>query len=207
MEKTCLKAGITGGIGSGKTTVCRLFQTLGIPVYDADYWAKWLIQNDESVRKGILEVFGENAYLPNGDYHIAEVKRQILNNRALLEQLNAIVHPAVFRNGREWHLARAAEGHPYTLKEAALMIESGSYRDLDTLIFVAAPEALRIQRVMERDGRSETEIKAIIRNQLPESEKEKLAEWVIHNDGRHSLVRQVWAIHQALLVRSGHQPA
>jgi dephospho-CoA kinase len=196
---TCLRVGITGGIGSGKTTVCHLFEALGVPVYYADYWAKWLTTNDTAVKNAIMELFGAAAYLPDGTYHRAEVARQVFSDKEKLARLNAILHPAVEQHGQSWHRDRAAEGHAYTLKEAALMIESGSYKHLDQLIVVTAPEMLRIQRVMQRDGLTEAEVRQRMSHQLPESEKIKLADRLIHNDGSESLIQQVWSLHRSLI--------
>lgn len=200
----CLRAGITGGIGSGKTTVCRIFESLGIPVYDADYWAKWLIVNDAEVKKAITGLFGPQAYLPDGQYNRALVAGIVFQAPAKLAALNAAVHPAVERHARAWHEEQAQKGLPYTLKEAALMVESGSHQFLDALIVVTAPEPLRIRRVMARDGISEDAVRARMTNQMPEAEKVRLADYVIVNDGEHSLVKQVWAVHRSLVEASKH---
>lgn len=198
----CLRAGITGGIGSGKTTVCRIFESLGIPVYDADSWAKWLIVNDAEVKQAITGLFGPEAYLSDGQYNRALVAGIVFQAPAKLAALNAAVHPAVERHARTWHDEQARKGAPYTLKEAALLVESGSHQFLDALIVVTAPETLRIRRVMTRDGVSEEAVRARMVNQMPEPEKVRLADYVIVNDGEHSLVRQVWRVHQALLEAS-----
>jgi len=196
----CLRAGITGGIGSGKTTVCHIFETLGIPVYDADYWAKWLITNDPEVKQAITGLFGPEAYLPDGAYNRALVAGIVFQAPAKLAALNAAVHPAVERHARAWHDEQAQKGAPYTLKEAALLVENGSHQFLDMLIVVTAPEELRIRRVMERDGISETAVRARMANQLPEAEKVRVADFVIVNDGAQSLVQQVWAVHRVLVI-------
>lgn len=191
--------GITGGIGVGKSTVCRIFEVLGIPVYDADYWAKSLITNDPVLKQQIIELFGGEAYLADGTYNRAYVASQVFSDKNKLTALNACVHPAVARHGAEWHQAQIERGCPYTLKEAALMIESGSYRQLDCLIVVTAPELLRIQRVMQRDGVDEKTVRARIASQMPEGEKIKFADFVIQNDEKHALVPQVWEIHQKIV--------
>jgi dephospho-CoA kinase len=194
----CLRAGITGGIGSGKTTVCHIFETLGIPVYDADYWAKWLITNDPEVKQAITGLFGPEAYLPDGAYNRALVAGIVFQAPAKLAALNAAVHPAVERHARAWHDEQAQKGVPYTLKEAALLVENGSHQFLDALIVVTAPEELRVRRVMERDGVSAAAVRARMANQMPEAEKVRVADFVILNDGAHSLVQQVWEVHRAL---------
>ncbi len=192
------RIGITGGIGSGKTTVCEIFAALGIPVYNADYWAKWLIQNDPDIRTGILRIFGPEAYTtPDGLYNRAFVARVVFSEKEKLTQLNALVHPAVEQHSRQWHDQQTTA--PYTLKEAALMVESGSHRHLDGLIVVTAPVDLRVARVIARDGTDEAAVRARMAQQMPESDKIALAQWVINNDGTQPLVPQVWAIHRAIV--------
>ncbi len=198
-NKKGLRVGITGGIGSGKSTVCRIFESLGVPVYDADHWAKWLLGNDPALKSAVEGIFGTDAYTEKGEYNRAYIAQQAFSKPDKLAALNAVAHPAVEAHARAWHEARTREGHPYTLKEAALIIESGSYKHLDCLIVVSAPEALRIERVVKRDGISEAEVRARIQRQLPEQEKIARADFVIRNDGQHSLVRQVLKVHKALL--------
>jgi dephospho-CoA kinase len=193
------RVGITGGIGSGKSTVCRIFETLGIPVYDADFWAKWLLNHDSDLRKGVIKIFGEDAYSSAGEYDRTFVAKAAFGNPEKLAALNAIAHPAVEKHSRAWHEAKIAEGYPYTIKEAALIIESGGHQHLDYLIVVTAPEPLRIQRVLLRDGVTEDQVRARMAHQLPDSDKIALADAVIVNDGEHSLVQQVWKVHQKLL--------
>ncbi len=196
---TALRVGITGGIGSGKSTVGQIFQALGIPVYDADRRAKWLIQHDAALKQGILEIFGEEAYLPDGSYNRPRVAAIAFAQPDQLAALNALVHPAVERDSRDWHREQIAAGAPYTLKEAALLIESGSHRWLDALIVVTAPEALRIERVLQRDGLTLEQVQARLVNQLPETDKLRLAQHIIVNDGTQLLLPQVLAIHRQLL--------
>ncbi len=192
------RIGITGGIGSGKTTVCEIFAALGIPVYNADYWAKWLIQHDPEIRAGIVQIFGSAAYAaPDGLYDRALVARVVFSEKEKLTQLNALVHPAVEQHSRQWHDQQ--HNAPYTLKEAALMVESGSHRHLDGLIVVTAPVDLRVARVIARDGTDEAAVRARMAHQMPETDKIALAQWVIQNDGTQALVPQVWAIHRAIV--------
>lgn len=200
MTPSIPRVGITGGIGSGKSTVCRIFETaFGIPVFDADQWAKQLILEDPALRKGILELFGPEAYTAEGAYNRAFVAQIVFSDPAKLAALNALVHPAVEQASRQWHLQQTQLGVPYTLKEAALLIESGGHRFLDFLIVVSAPEAIRIQRVMERDHVTEEQVRARIRGQMPEAEKLKLADFVLVNDGKQMLLPQIWEIHQKIL--------
>jgi dephospho-CoA kinase len=198
----CLRVGVTGGIGSGKSLVCRIFAAFGIPVYDADYWAKWLITEDLSVKTAITQLFGHEAYLPDGAYNRRLVASIVFSDKGALEALNNIVHPALAEHSMAWHIAACRNGAPYTIKEAAIMVESGMHRALDVLVVVTAPEALRIQRTIERDGVSEAAVRDRIASQMPESEKLALADHVIVNDGKHSLLPQIWQIHQGLLKQS-----
>jgi len=193
------RIGITGGIGSGKSTVCRIFEALGIPVYYADTWAKWLTTHDEALVQGIRTLLGAEAYLPDGTYNRVYVAKIVFQDPAKLQGLNALVHPAVERHSRIWHDEMAQKGAPYSLKEAALMVESGSHRYLDALIVVTAPEALRIQRVMQRDGLTEQEVRARMSNQLSESEKLRYADHIIVNDGAQLLIPQVMRVHRLLV--------
>lgn len=185
--------GITGGIGSGKTTVCKIFETLGIPVYYADERAKYLMSHDPKLIAGIIELFGSEAFLEPQVLNRAHIAQVAFNDKAKLNQLNALVHPAVAQDGLNWQAAQ--QNVPYTLKEAALLFESGSYRSLDKIIVVAAPLELRIQRVMARDGAKREEVEARISKQMPEAEKVSLADFVVNNDGVHALIPQVMTIH------------
>lgn len=196
-----MRIGITGGIGSGKTTICGLFMALGIPVYDADAWAKRLILEDETVRAGIVALLGEDAYLPDGTYNRPYVADIVFKDKSKLAALNALVHPAVEQHSRQWHEARMAEGAPYTLREAALLVESGGYKHLDALIVVTASETLRLERVMARDHQPEAAVRARMAAQLPEADKVALANYVIVNDGTQLLAPQVWKTHRAILVK------
>ena len=191
------RIGITGGIGSGKTTVCKIFAVLGIPVYYADDRAKWLMQHDPQLIEQIKAHFGEKAYGPDGQLQRAYLAGIVFKDQKKLEQLNAIVHPAVREDGLAWD--RQHTDTPYTLREAALLYESGISELLDQIIVVTAPEELRIQRVMQRDGVDATAVRARMDKQWPEEKKVALADFVIHNDGRQSLIQQVYQIHQQLI--------
>lgn len=192
-----LKAGITGGIGSGKTTVCKIFEALGIPVYYADWQAKQLMVSDPRLVAGVRKLFGPQSYLPNGALNRPFIAQKVFNDDQKLQQLNQLVHPAVFEDADRWH--HAQKDAPYTLKEAALLFESGNYRQLDKVITIFAPEELRIRRVIERDGSTPQDVRARMAKQMPEEEKIKRADFVIYNDGEHSLIRQALDIHKALL--------
>jgi dephospho-CoA kinase len=194
---TPLKVGITGGIGSGKTTACKIFETLGIPVYYADERAKWLMVNDLALKKEILDLFGNEAYFKNGSLNRKYISAVVFQDKHKLRALNGIVHPAVFKDGDEWF--GQISGVPYTLKEAALLIESGGYKSVDKLIVVSAPEDLRLERVVKRDMLKKEDVLARIRSQISEAARLEHADFVIQNDGQKSLINQVFSIHRELL--------
>ena len=155
---------------------------------------------------GIIGIFGPDAYDAAGAYQRAWVAEIVFKDATKLAALNAVVHPAVERHSRAWHEEQARKGAIYTVKEAALMIESGSHRHLDFLIVVTAPEDLRIQRVCQRDHLSEEQVRDRIRRQMPESEKVRLADFVIHNDGKQLLIPQVWQAHRLILQQTPVRP-
>lgn len=191
-----LKVGITGGIGSGKTSICKIFEILGIPVYYADDRAKWLMENEPELIGGIKKLFGQQAYFKDGALNRKYIAKLAFGDPGLLKQLNGLVHPAVARDIKNWHAVQ--KGFLYTLKEAALIFENQSHRQLNQVITVTAPLELRIKRVMERDGVTRQEVESRMSKQMPEEEKIKLADYVIYNDGKHSLIRQVLDIHGKL---------
>lgn len=193
-----LKVGITGGIGSGKSTVAKIFSGLNIPVLDADQAAKKLMENDPGLQQQIAQAFGLESY-QNGRLNRPFLAKAVFNNPEQLALLNQLVHPAVIAYGNDWAAQQSA---PYVLKEAALFFESGSYKDIDYMIGVSAPEALRIKRVRERNGWSVAEVKARMAGQMNEAEKMSRCDTLILNDGQHSLIKQVLRCHQHLLALS-----
>jgi len=193
-----LKVGITGGIGVGKTTVCKIFATLGIPIYEADSRSKWLLVNDNTLKTAIQNSFGEEVYLSNGQINREFLAQQIFTNPLAAKHLESLIHPAVRTDFEEW-LNNQPLQLPYILKEAALLVEAGSYRELDKLIVVTADKDLRIKRVLARDAhRTQAELEAIMLKQLPEEEKIKRADFVVYNNETEALIPQVLAIHQQL---------
>jgi dephospho-CoA kinase len=198
MKNKALKIGITGGIGSGKTTVCHIFETLGIPIYYADDRAKALMTEDVDLIKAIKNIFGKAAYFEDGSLNRPLISEIAFSNPLILNELNAVVHPAVRRDGERWHDAQI--GVPYTLKEAALHFESGGYKLMDKMICVVAPKEVRIERVLLRGGLNRAEIEARMAKQLPDEEKIKKSDFVIYNDGIKGLIPQVMAIHKALIL-------
>ena len=186
-----LKVGITGGIGSGKTTVCRIFEMLNIPIYYADDRAKWLMQHDPNLKKNIITLLGEEAYLLEGDLNRTYIGKKIFSDKALLAKLNKLVHPAVFLDGQKWFEEQTS---PYAIKEAALFYETGSYKQMDKMIVVTADREERIRRVMLRDGLERKAVEARMDKQLPEEEKIEKADYVIYNDGRELLIPKIFEI-------------
>lgn len=182
-----LKVGLTGGIGSGKSTVARIFSILGIPVYDADTAAKRLMRDDTSVRDSVIRAFGENAYR-NGELQRQWLAEKVFTDPALTAVLNGIVHPAVIREAAEWMDRQQA---PYAVKEAALVFESGSDAELDFVIGVTAPKDTRIERVVSRDGLTRSQVMERMARQMSEPEKMARCDRVIHNDGISPLIPQV----------------
>lgn len=189
------KIGITGGIGSGKTVVTRVFQTLGIPVFNADGAAKYIMHQDKEVIAQLTAYFGEAIY-QEGRLNRPLLASIVFNDPQKLTYLNSIVHPKVIDFGNQWHEQQNA---PYTLKEAALFFESGSYTSMDFIIGVTAPQELRLQRAMNRDGATKEQVLERMAQQMDEAEKMALCAYVIHNDNRQSVIQQVNNLHQHIL--------
>ena len=190
------KIGITGNIGSGKSTLTKIFSLLGVPVYDADSRAKWLMQNHPDIQKGLIQLFGDEVYFQDKTLNRSFIAGKVFNNAELLASLNQLVHPPVFADFDEWLIRQRA---PYIVKEAALLIESKSYLQLDEIILVCAPEDLRIKRTMERDAATEEAVLARMKNQMDEAAKIPYATCILHNDGSDLLIPQVAKIHTHLL--------
>lgn len=193
-----IKVGITGGIGSGKTTICKVFQSLGIPIYQADDAAKWLMQNNAELITAIKQAFGEEVYKEQNQLNRQQLAAIVFNNADALKKLNSLVHPAVHQHSETWMKEQAANKVPYTLKEAALIFESGSYKLLDKVITVFAPQHIRLQRVVKRDKSTPEQVLARMEKQMSEIEKINLADYIIINDGEEMLLPQIYSIHQAL---------
>lgn len=190
-----LKVGLTGGIGSGKSMVARIFEVFGIPVYYADEAARQLQNNDPELKRGIIGIFGPQAYR-EGKLDRKYISGMVFRDREKLDQLNALVHPATIHDAGRWMKQQTA---PYAIKEAALIFESGSQRDLDYVIGVTAPESLRIKRTMQRDSISAEEVMKRMENQLQDRIKMRLCDFVIHNDEHELLIPQVLGIHEKLM--------
>lgn len=191
-----LKVGVTGGIGSGKSTVSRFFSALGVPVYDSDQRAKSLMQYDDSIRSKIKIEFGDNAYHKNelNRSYLAEI---VFKNESKLKQLNAIVHPVVKTDFINW-LSQNSDAK-LIIKEAAIMIESGAYKDLDKLIVVNASRNQKIKWIKQRDHLSLEDIKNRIQNQLSDEIRNQYADFIIENNsGKMELKQQVLSIYNKL---------
>lgn len=189
-----IKVGVTGGIGAGKSIVCEAFRLLGAPVYNADERARYLMVHDKNLISGIVEMFGAEAYNSDGHLNRALIASVVFNNKEQLDILNGLVHPVVERDFVSW--SENYQHRKYIIKEAALLLESGSYKKLDYVINVVAPEPMRIARVLQRDPhRSQLDVKHIISRQLSDSEKEKIATFTIVNDESSLLLPQVLEIH------------
>ncbi len=191
-----LRVGLTGGIGSGKSTVAKVFEVLGIPVYYADDAAKRLMNDKQDLKEKILANFGSEAYT-NGHLNRTWLSSVVFNNPDKLELLNSIVHPATLEDASEWMARQTA---PYAIKEAALIFESGAHEYLDKVIGVYAPTAVRINRVMQRDKVSRDEVISRMNRQIAETIKMRLCDEVITNDEQVLLVPQVLALHQKFLI-------
>lgn len=193
-----LKIGITGGIGSGKTTVCKVFETLGIPVFYADTVAKQVMVNDVLLIDGVKSTFGKESYFENGSLNNKHIAAIVFNNASELAKLNQLVHPAVFRAFDVWQ-NQISSAVPYVLKEAALLFESGSYQMCDKNVLVTAPLQTKLARVMQRDGLSEEQVKARMDKQLSDEQKAAMADYFIENTENSSVILQVLNLHQQFL--------
>ena len=185
-----LRIGLTGGIGSGKSTVAKVFALLGIPVYYADEAAKRIMRDDPVLVSQLKDAFGDSVY-QDGELNRAYLSAQVFADKGKLEKLNSLVHPATIRDAEQWMKKQTA---PYAIKEAALIFESGSQDQLDYVIGVSAPEPIRIWRAMKRDHISREAVKGRIQNQLTESIKMKLCDFVILNDEQQLVIPQVLAL-------------
>jgi dephospho-CoA kinase len=192
------KIGVTGGIGSGKTVVCKVFKTLGIPVYDADTRARLLMNTDPELKAALKGYFGDGIYRDEtlDRRQLAEI---IFNNPVALEKVNSWVHPAVARDFEQWCNLQTS---PYVIEEAAIIFESGMAQRFEKVILVTAPDQLRIERVCVRDQISPELVRKRMDNQWSEERKISLADYIIYNDNEHLITPQVMEIHQAITLHS-----
>jgi dephospho-CoA kinase len=192
-----LKIGLTGNMGSGKTTVSKVFEVLGIPIFYADDAAKEVMVTDAILISGIKSAFGDKAYFDDGTLNRKYIAGIVFNDSKQLAKLNSLVHPATFRAFDAW--VKGISGVSYVLKEAALLFESDSYKLCDYTIMVQAPLETRIKRVMQRDGLARDEIEKRNAQQFSEEKKAKLADYLINNDGSQLVIPQVLKLHEVFL--------
>jgi dephospho-CoA kinase len=190
-----LRIGITGGIGSGKSTVAGIFSVLGIPVYNSDDASKRLMAGDENLKTNIIASFGESSYV-NGMLNRKYLAAQVFEDSKKLALLNSLVHPATINDARQW---MEKQKSVYVIKEAALIFESGSNEFLDFVIGVQSPRELRIERALKRDNVTRGEIEARMKLQMDEDEKMKKCNFIIVNDEQQMLIPQVLSLHEKFL--------
>lgn len=186
--------GLTGGIGSGKTTVANMFNELGVPIYIADIEAKKLTNTSEEIKKELIEILGDKAYNEQG-LNRKFVASQIFNDEELLERVNQTIHPRVAEHFKKW---MSKQTGAYCIKEAAILFENESYKNCDYTILVTAPKQVRIARVLKRDDTNEEEIKSRMDNQWPDEKKKEFADFIIENEQLSATRKQVQKIHEYL---------
>lgn len=191
-----IRIGLTGGIGSGKSTVCRLFEELGARCYDSDSRAKWLMQNDEELRAELIALFGEEVYGEDGALDRARLAAEVFGNSERLAALNGAVHPAVGRDWERWCEEREAEGAAYTILESAILFDCGFDQKVDRTVAVSAPEELRIERAASRDNAPMEVIRRRIKAQMSDAEREARAHHTIRNIDIYTLREQVEELHK-----------
>ena len=192
-----LRIGITGGMGAGKSTVCKIFSQIGISIYDADSRAKWLMNNNLGLKEAIRKSFGWDSYTRKDDLNRDYLAKVVFNNEEKLKNLNSIVHPAVMKDFELW--TQEHKDEPYSLKEAALLFESDSYKNLHKVIVINSPIETRIERVVKRDHVKREDVLKRIENQSTDRERMEKADWIIYNDGINSLIEQAMKIHNQIL--------
>lgn len=187
--------GLTGGIGSGKSTVAKIFEFLGVPVYEADVASKSIIDTDKELQSELVSLLGDEI-LSDGKIVRPKMAELIFGDKDLLEQANALIHPAVARHFTNWY---TAQNSPYVIKEAAILFESGSYKACDKIVVVAAPKEMRIERVMSRSKMTREEVEARMNNQWPQEQKLEKADYIVNNDFTESVIKQVISIHENIV--------
>lgn len=193
-----MKVGLTGGMGSGKTTVAKIFEAFRIPVFYADEESKKILASNPNVKAKLVEKFGEKLFA-NGRLNRSYLANEIFKNKEALAFVNSVLHPAVAEAFLAWSKKQTA---PYVLEEAAILFETGGYKKFDSTILVVAEKELRVKRVKARGGLKETEVLARMENQWSDEKKLPLADFVIYNDEKEMLTRQVLEIHENLISRA-----
>ncbi len=196
-----IRVGITGNIGSGKTTVCKIFESLGIPIYYADIEAKNLYTKYPEIKRMVCDLLGDDAYFETGSPNFDFIKETVFNNPATLANLNAILHPYVFSDFADWCVSQKNHNpmQKYIIKEAAILFESGANKTVDKTILVSAPNEIKIQRAMQRDNTNKEAVSHRLTQQMPEDELKKLVDFTVVNDGITPLIPQVLSIHKKLI--------
>ena len=190
--------GLTGGIGSGKTTVSKMFSDLDVPVYNADYEAKKLMQNSLGLKDQIINLLGDNAY-KNNVLNKNFISKKIFKDASLLQKINSIVHPAVIDHYKNWF---SAQDSVYVVKEVAILFEINSQKNFDFILTITAPKSLRIERIIKRDKKSIKDIEAIMSNQLPVYKQLSNSDFVIHNNAINETRKRVCDIHNKIIKKS-----
>ena len=195
-----LKIGITGGIGSGKTTVSKIFQTFQVPSYNSDFAARDILNTSLLVKEKIVESFGQSLLLENDSIDRAKLGEIVFSSKKELQKLNEIIHPLVAIDFMQWCKGQSSS---YILKESAIIFETGIYKGLDGVILVVSDLELKINRIQKRDGLSKNEVLKRINSQMQDSEKFPLADYIIENNGKKSLILQALKVHEDLISRPG----
>jgi dephospho-CoA kinase len=192
-----LKIGVTGGIGSGKSTVCRIFKNLGVPVFTSDTVGKVLMDSDSQLKQQIMAEFGKDMYDSSGNLDRQRMANLIFNDNEAMQDLSDMVHPKVKKAFIAW--CGQHEKKPYIIQEAAILFESGHYHDMDKIITVFCSQEERIRRVMERDNTNRELVLKRMRFQYSDEERNKLADFIIINEGDEDLLPQVMGLHEIFL--------
>lgn len=190
-----LKIGITGGIGSGKSTVCNVFRVLGIPIFEADLVAKQLLNSNPEIKEELIRLYGKEIYTENNGVDRKKLANIIFNDDIQLAKINALVHPAVRNEFQHW---AELQQSPYVIHEAAILFESGFYKMMDFTILVSAPEQQRIDRVIKREGITEELVKSRMKKQWTDAEKRQLASIELVNDNKNTILPQIIKIDKRL---------
>jgi len=194
-RKPWIKLGVTGGIGSGKTSVCRVFDALGVPVFSADREAREIMENDNGIIRRINSITGKNLYI-NGGLDRMELATIIFNDNILLEKVNSLVHPVIFDHFRKWVLEQTA---PYVIMEAAILFESGASKFVDKVATVVAPIEQRVERVVQRNKLSREQVMERMRNQMDDEARIKLSDYIIYNSENDMIIPSILNIHDDIL--------
>lgn len=190
-----LKIGLTGGIGTGKTTVAKIFETLKVPIYYSDYWAKYLTNNSSEIITKLKKEFGEDIYLQEGELNKTKLSSIIFSDKSNLAKVNDIIHPVVRAHFGNWVRNIEVQGFSYIIKEAAILFESGANKQVDKVIIVTSSKKLRIKRLQRRDDISADEIQKKMNSQMSEEEKISLSDYIIKNNDNEMLIPQVLELH------------